>query len=522
MIPNYMAFESFALQFSELGGHRVFGVPGGGPSLELITQVERRGGVFSATGHEAVAALMAGAYARQTGRLAACVSIKGPGFMNLAPGLLCNSYEGYPCLSISEAYPCRELTGRRHKWLQHRSVAGCFLRGMYGFSEDSSSVADIWRSATTECPGPVHMDLVPDYPEDIGAPPERQAPSPIAWRSIVAAARRPALLVGSWALRSHWSRRLSALRVPIFTTAAGKGALSENLPSCAGVCTGDGKPSTPEKRLLPHTDLLICLGVRSGEMLSASAPHGNAVWFDAPNLASRGVFPEDVLGLRATALTDVDAEELLEALAEKTWGMEETAAALRYMDESVVDWPDSPREAIRAVSQRLPGAAHIVDTGNFTVWVEHFLRVDRARDITGTPNGRYLGAGVGYALGTALARTPEPAVLWIGDGGIRANFAELALAVDHALPLLVIVMSDGYYGSIRSRARALGWSQRPLVLPNHRLVRAADTIGFATWKATSAVELDEAVAQWQRSGAPGLIEYQLDPDMYVDFTERLR
>ena len=134
-----MAYESFAQQFTTLGGRRVFGVPGGGPSLELITQIENAGGAFTATGHEAVAALMAGAHARQTGKPAACITIKGPGFMNLAPGLLCNSYEGYPCLSISEAYPPNEASGRRHKWLNHLDVAANFLRGI-GFNESSLGV----------------------------------------------------------------------------------------------------------------------------------------------------------------------------------------------------------------------------------------------------------------------------------------------------------------------------------------------------------------------------------------------
>ena len=142
-----MAFESFAQQFAALGGRRIFGVPGGGPSLELITQMEKNGGSFIATGHEAVAGLMAGAYARQTNQPAACVTIKGPGFMNLSPGLLCNSYEGYPCLSISEAYPPNESTGRRHKWLNHLSVGSEFLRGIHGFSEEEGKVANLWNEA---------------------------------------------------------------------------------------------------------------------------------------------------------------------------------------------------------------------------------------------------------------------------------------------------------------------------------------------------------------------------------------
>lgn len=515
-----MAFESFAQQFTTLGGRRVFGVPGGGPSLELITQIENAGGVFTATGHEAVAALMAGAHARQTGTPAACITIKGPGFMNLAPGLLCNSYEGYPCLSISEAYPPNEASGRRHKWLNHPDVASSFLRGMHGFSEGDGAVESLWSEATQECPGPVHMDLVPRGEMVREMPQSMRSATQPEWRKQVAAAKCPALLVGTWATRSAWGARLAALQIPVFTTAAGKGALSEHLPQCAGICTGDGKPNTPEKTLLPQADLLICLGVRSGEMLSPSAPHANTLWFDA---AVPGVFPDNVFGTRADVLSDANAAELFDVLEGKSWGLEAIATAHAVLDAAMAGWEDSPRTAMRVVAEQFPEAAHVVDTGNFTVWAEHFLRVKHHLDLTGTPNGRYLGAGVGYALGTALARAPKPSVLWIGDGGIRANLAELSLAVDLKLPLLVLVMRDGYLGSIRGRARKLGWSQQPLTLPDHRLLRVAEAMGLATWDAPNTAALDGAIKQWQRAGnPPALIEYHLAPDVYVDMTEQLR
>ncbi|WP_395739730.1 thiamine pyrophosphate-dependent enzyme [Prosthecobacter sp.] len=518
-----MAFESFAQQFTKLGGTRVFGVPGGGPSLELITQIENDGGSFLATGHEAVAALMAGAHARQTGAPAACVTIKGPGFMNLSPGLLCNSYEGYPCLSISEAYPPDESTGRRHKWLNHLDVASTFLRGFHGFSEIGGTVETLWAEATQECPGPVHMELVPRAETVNELPRAMQAATQPDWRKQIAAASCPALLIGTWATRAPWRAQLASLNIPVFTTAAAKGALSEHLPQSAGICTGDGKPGTPEKVLLPQADLLICLGVRSGEMLSPSAPHANTLWVDAPGLHENRVFPDNVFGTRASALTDAEATELFAALQEKNWGLEAIAAAHAHLQDAMSGWEDSPLAAMRTASQRLPGAAHIVDTGNFTVWSEHFLRVEHHLDLTGTPNGRYLGAGLGYALGTAFARAPKPSVLWIGDGGIRANLAELSLAVDHKLPLLVLVMRDGYLGSIRGRARKLGWSQQPLTLPDHRLLRVAEAMGLATWDAPNASALDAVIQQWQRAGnPPALIEYHLAPDIYVDMTEQLR
>ncbi len=515
-----MAFESFAQQFTTLGGRRVFGVPGGGPSLELITQIEQAGGAFTATGHEAVAALMAGAHARQTGTPAACITIKGPGFMNLAPGLLCNSYEGYPCLSISEAYPPNESTGRRHKWLNHPDVAATFLRGMHGLSEDEGAVESLWNEATQECPGPVHMDLVPRAETVREMPRGVQSVTQSEWRKQIAAASCPAILVGTWATRARWRTRLAELQIPVFTTAAAKGAISEHLPQSAGICTGDGKPQTPEKTLLPKADLLICLGVRSGEMLSPSAPHANTLWFDA---SGPSVFPDNVFGMRADVLNDADAAELFDALEKKCWGLEAITTAHAVLDAAMAGWEDSPGTAMRVVGEQLPDVAHIVDTGNFTVWAEHFLRVKHHLDLTGTPNGRYLGAGVGYALGSALARAPQPSVLWIGDGGIRANLAELSLAVDHKLPLLVLVMRDGYLGSIRGRARKLGWSQQPLTLPDHRLLRVAEAMGLATWDAPSTAALDGAIKQWQHAGhPPALIEYHLAPDIYVDMTEQLR
>ncbi len=518
-----MAFESFAQQFAALGGRRIFGVPGGGPSLELITQIEKNGGSFVATGHEAVAGLMAGAYARQANQPAACVTIKGPGFMNLSPGLLCNSYEGYPCLSISEAYPPNESTGRRHKWLKHLSVGSEFLRGIHGFSEEEGRVATLWNEAVSECPGPVHLELVP---HDAKVREAHQASKPVtqtSWRQNVLQAAQPALLVGTWATRAVWREKLAKLNVPVFTTAAAKGALSEHLPNSAGICTGDGKPRTPEKTLLPKADLLICLGVRSGEMLSPAAPHASTLWFDAPGLHGSRVFPDNVLGARADELSDADAAELLDLLASKEWGIEEIAAAHEQLANTMQGWEGSPREAMQLVSQALPGAAHIVDTGNFTVWAEHFLRVAHHLDLTGTPNGRYLGAGLGYALGTALARALRPSVLWIGDGGIRANLAELSLAVDLKLPLLVLVMRDGYFGSIRGRAKKLGWSQQPLTLPDHRLLRVAEAMGMATWDAPDVARLDAALKQWQHAGSPpALVEFHLAPDVYVDMTEQLR
>ena len=117
-----MNFVPFSEEFVRHGGKMAFGVPGGGPSLALVDALAKQGAEFITTGHETTAALMAGAVARQTGAPSLAVTIKGPGFANLAPGLLANAYEGFPMLSVSEAYDTTKPGPRRHKWLDHARI----------------------------------------------------------------------------------------------------------------------------------------------------------------------------------------------------------------------------------------------------------------------------------------------------------------------------------------------------------------------------------------------------------------
>lgn len=517
-----MAFEIFAKEFAELGGRHILGVPGGGQSLELINAVESHGGEFVGTGHEAVAALMAGACARHTNSPAVCVSIKGPGFINLVPGLLCNSYEGFPSLSISEAYSPQDTGGRRHKWLNHAAVISEFARGVGAFNEEPEYLTRCWRRASAEFPGPVHLELAAGHPpiSEIASMPDSRASSAIDWRAQIKAAKCPALIVGSLASRAKWRGQLTRLQLPVFTTAAAKGTLTENSAAAAGVFTGDGKPPTPERQLLPKADLVIAIGVRSGEILTP--PPAKVLWLESAGVVPRSIFPENAPGQNAIVLTDVEILELFELCRTKNWGLDELARAKASLISATAGWDASPRRMMELVQTKIPKAAHVVDTGNFTIWAEHFLVAQRPEDFTGTPNGRFMGAGIGYALGVGIARAPAPVVLWIGDGGLRAYFGELSLAARRKLPLLVLVLKDGYYGSVRGRARKVGWPESALQLPEQGWLTAAEAFDFFTARAATLDQLDVAIEGWKQSGQSGLIEFQVPPEKYVETTELLR
>ncbi|MEW6304502.1 MAG: thiamine pyrophosphate-dependent enzyme [Verrucomicrobiota bacterium] len=517
-----MDLHGFAQAFVRSGGQWAFGVPGGGASLQLVDELMRGGTKFITTGHETTAALMAGAVSRLSGKPSLAVTIKGPGFMNLAPGLLSNAYEGYAHLSASEAYPRGKPGPRKHKWLDHQRVGGEFLKACRSFEDSPAFLDQCWSQACAEFPGPVHVELA-DGPPTLPDALTEIADNATHISAKIRAAERPVVIVGSLALRAGWRGALQQLRVPVFTTVAAKGALPETSPFAAGIYTGDGKPITPEKMLLPHADLVVAIGVRPGEVLSPDAPHANCVAIDSPTVRMGWVFPPNTFGAPRTYLSERTIGELLALLANKSWGQAEIAAAFKGMDDALNCWDWSPARVFRLAMEALPDAIHVLDTGNFTVIGEHLLRARSERDILGTPNGRFMGLGIGYALGACLNPENRPVVLWIGDGGSRAFFSELSLAVEHKMKLLVLVMRDGYFGSVRGRAQAKGWTTEPLTMRGRDLGAIARAMGMEIWPTKSENLLTGDLNEWRRKPHPMLIQCDFDnADDYVRIAELLR
>lgn len=510
--------QDMAREFAVLGGTHAFGIPGGGPSLDWVDAFEKAGGTFVTTGHEATGAFMAGAFGR-LGKVGAAISIKGPGFANMFPGLLSNRYEGHPMLVFSEAYPSGDTSGRRHKWLDQRATTP-WLR--HPPAKGGPRVAGAWAAACRESPSPVLLELSPTPLSAEGACGGKMpAPTTVDF-SPLKRASRPVLVVGSCALRRPWGGRLAGLGLPVFTTPAAKGVVDESLPHAAGIYTGDGKAATVEARLLPLADMVVLLGVRAGEVLSPKLPGCKCLVLDCSGTDAREVFPDNTMDVNGARLEDDAVEELFRLLQERSWGEAETVGARKrqraVLDASGTAWGN----AFEQTSSAMPDATHVLDTGNYTVLAEHFLPAAGASSVLGTPNGRFMGAGIGHALGAAFARPGHPVILWIGDGGIRSYFSELALAAEYRLPVLVVCLRDGHFGSILGRARAAGLGAGPLIMRERHLDDAAAALGLGAERLESLARLPDFAAQWAKAPGPVLVEVRLDADNYIATTALFR
>jgi acetolactate synthase-1/2/3 large subunit len=517
MSPETMSPGAFAAKAYEAGISFAAGVPGGGSSLALADALNRAGVSFITTGHESTAALMAGAAGRIRGLPGLCLSIKGPGLASLLPGLLCCRYENFPLLAFAEAYPTDVGPGphRRHKWLNHWAMAGQALVAYGRFGGKLPNWEDAARRALLPLPGPVLVDLAGEegWITTGVRRREKSPPQPLA-------SRRRILVVGSAALRAPWAQMLTRLEVPIFTTVAAKGALDETLPQAAGIFTGDAKPGTPEHTLFSQAEEVVFLDVPSGERLnprSAARREIHVRTHEGSGFPPPGGDPESEV-----MLAEDYVNEWLASAFSVSWGLEETARALAVMRSRQRELGWTPFTAMELADHVLPKARHVLDTGNFTVAGEHALVARSVDQVLGTPNGRWMGAGIGLALGAALTDRSRACLLWIGDGGIRAHIGELALAARRKLPLAVLLMRDGYFGSIRTRAIQQGFDLSPLVVSSEGNLAALEAWGFSTAFANSPESLEQVLMSWDFTGSPLVVDCAFPPDVYQSMADELR
>jgi acetolactate synthase-1/2/3 large subunit len=477
------------------GLQAAFGVCGSGASLDLIGALAARDVPYFDAVHETSATLMAAEHGRQTGTFGLSVSIKGPGLANAVPGIVANAYENRVALSVAEAYA--DDGPRAHKRLDHASAT--FAAKAYATVADPGTVGRLLEVSRAETPGPVHLDLVSRDPARFEERPAPQAPRAPAV-SVPAGVRRPVVIAGSLALRAGWGERLARLRVPVFTTFAAKGLVDEHSPFAAGVFTGEGKVASPESQLLADADLVVTFGLRPEEVLTP------------PVFASPSLSVEDVAGAEA-------AFAVLEA-CETDAGR--VAAALATCRQALTgdDW--RPGGLFARLQDATPAETCLaLDVGAFCTAAEHVWLARAPLNVVASANGRFMGTALPTAIGALLADPVRPVVCVVGDGGLRPYVAELKLVVDLSLPLLLVLATDGRYGSVAGPAGTARDVPAATRIRRPSWLRAVEGLGCEAVAVSDLAMFADAVSAWDRA-TPRFVEASFDPATYMRGLELVR
>jgi acetolactate synthase-1/2/3 large subunit len=520
--------EEKILQFAEalfLNGVRgLFGVAGSGLSWQLITAMEERGVPFFDVSHEAAGAIMAGAFGRQGGSFGAAISIKGPGLANLIPGIVSNHFEQWPTLTISESYDPNAPLVRMHKRVDHRALLFPVIKAYATLAEPAVTTKQLENEARNEIPGPVHLDLLigetqtfSRYKEGTSGGSSSQISSD-KFEKLLARSQKPVLIVGSLARRSSWAATLTALELPIFTTLAAKGVIDEWSPWAAGIFTGDGKELSLEKQIIPQADLVVGLALRNLEVLT---PHR----FPVPLISLDVVGPETTWGFEAdeTLVSSNLFDSTLENLKTKAWKCNPVTGAISVIRQSLTVQEWSPGRIFLELEKLLPSVnCLVVDTGLFCTVAEHVWRARAPNSFLASANGRFMGTSIPMAIGAALARPKAPAICAVGDGGIRPYVAEFKLAIEHKLPILFLLMTDGRYGSIAAAPSAPNLSLSAVTIARPSWFEAIEALGCEAAQIDELDKLISRVRNWKFENGPLFLETVFAPTDYAQMISGVR
>ena len=104
---------------------------------------------------------------------------------------------------------------------------------------------------------------------------------------------------------------------------------------------------------------------------------------------------------------------------------------------------------VAAMREKLPENSIICNgAGNFSGWWHRYWRYG-CMPTQLAPTSGTMGYGVPAAVAAAIRFSDRPVVAVAGDGDFLMNGQELATAVQHDADLLVIVVDNGSYGTIR-------------------------------------------------------------------------
>ncbi len=487
--------------------------------------------------HEGGAANMAEAYGKLTGRPGICLVTRGPGATHASVGVHTAFQDSTPMLLLV-GQVARGTTGREgFQEVDYRAMFGPLAKWATQVEEAArlpEVLARAFAVATSGRPGPVVValpeDMLAEEAEAEDARPQRPVAAAPGARELeilrgrLRTARRPLIVVGEGGWTARAGEDIAAFAqanaVPVAASFRCQDFVDNACPAYAGHAGLGMDPALA--RRIEEADLLLAVGGRLGEIPSAGwtlvAPPvpRQALVHVHPDPGELGAVFQPALGI-VSGLEQFAAAA--RALPPDPAGRQELVLQARaeYVAnlEGVRELPGALQMAgvMAHLRERLgPEAIVTCGAGNFTVWAHRYYEFSRYPSQL-APRSGAMGYGVPAAVAAKAVHPERPVVCLAGDGDFLMTGQELATAVQEELPIVVLVVNNGMYGTIRMHqerrypGRVVGTDLRnPDFAAYARAFGAHGALVERTEDFPGAFE--EALA----CGRPALLELRVDPE----------
>ena len=517
---------------ADAGTRVVFGLPGGGPNLDVVGAAAAAGLRFVLARTETAAVIMAATYADLTGRPGAAVVTRGPGLASAVNGVAHAALDRLPVVVIADTVRLADVGRISHQRLDQAALGAVVAKAVVTIGRDRTgeAAAAAVRLALMPPAGPVVALMDDSGMSDPGGAPDPERPGRAsddrALRDVAVLAqalrrsRRPVIMLGTGAIAHTAAIRpaLAGRGIPVLHTYRARGIVPDSTAEAAGLVTG----GTMEWPLLAPADVIVGLGVDEAEMIPAAWDYAAPVLLVAgypPSRSGSAYFPG------ATAL-DIPLPAAIGVLAdshgEHDWplgvGQIARAQSALRLSEAAAARPGflSPVQVVRVVRSHVPRETVVaVDAGAHMLAVMPLWEVTEPRRLLISSGLATMGFALPATIAAALCAPARLVVAFTGDGGLGMTLAEVETAARLRLRIAVVVFNDGALSLIKIKQRPAGQGGAEAVdFGPVSYARAAQALGAVAVAASTETELAAALSAAAGRDGPTVIDVQLDPAGY--------
>ena len=474
--------------------------------------------------HEQSAVFMADGFFRSSGQIGVALTSGGPGALNTMGAMACAHNDSSAVLQVVNENPAhvrRKGLGYFHdlsdQLAMFRPVTD-FVAQPTLASEIAPAINQAMGALRNRRPRPALVEIageafVQTSESSALTPVPLERLQPISAQVEAAAelirnAQRPVIWSGGGVIASAATSELlelaDRLGAPVLTSQAGKGSFPVDHP----LHVGNWSNERPVRELLERSDLVIAVGTRFSYF-----PTGGWSLRLPENLVQIDLDPAEI-GRNYRAVTSIvaDAQPALRQLIDLLGTIESASRADEVADvhsriAAALGTPSPEIEMLDQIRAALPADARVFnDPTTIAFWARSYWRALEPRTWF-VPSGMgTLGFALPAAIGSKFAVPDSPSVAVIGDAGVMFTIQDLMTAVEHHIPVVVLVFNDRGYGVERRHMDHLYGRQNGVELLPPDFVALAKSFGAHGIRVddldTAGAAIDEALNR----NAPVLIE----------------
>lgn len=521
-------------QMAEWGVEYVFGIPGTS-SLGVLQGIKDSDSLkYYQVRHEQTAAFMASAYGKLTGKIAACLTVAGPGATNLATGLYDAKLDYSPVLAITGQVQ-RLMMGPgsfqeidQHSFFEPVSV---FNKPIIHKNQTTKLVTLAIKEALIKR-GVSHISIPNDVqkqkyeteiislkgkmPNTLLSPPKNLLEKA---SEEINASKRPVIIAGFGAMGEGnlLLKMAKKIKSPIVTTFRGKGVVNGDEDLYVGCHGAIG--STSASNLVKNSDLLIVIGASYSD--KTQIPGKKTIQIDKDPMMIGRRFPVEV-GLLG------DSSVILPALYEKLDSQErvEYEKEIKLLKEEWEDLikneidssksPLRPPYIMKVLNDKISSEGIItLDVGEHCWWFGRNFKMKKTQKMAMSGSLASMGFGLPAALAAKIAYPDREVVCITGDGGFSMVMADFLTAVKYELPIKVFIFNNSQLGMIKQEQKVEGYPNWQTDLLNCDFAAYAEICGGKGIKVTNPEELPQKVEEALGEDLPVIVDIQTDPRRFI-------